>query len=164
MSAIVWWLAHSLVLPFLGIGMRISLFQSCGDCWVFQICLHTECNTLMASSFLVLNCSTEIPSHPLALLTAVLLKAHQTVTLQNVWLWVADHTIVAIWFIWIFCTVLPCILSISSWFLQCLLGLYHFYTFLCPSLGECSLDVSNFLEDISSLSPFCCFILVLSYY
>ena len=27
MSAIVWWLAHSLVLPFLGIGMRIDLFQ-----------------------------------------------------------------------------------------------------------------------------------------
>jgi len=25
-------------LPFLGIGMRIDFFQSCGDCWVFQIC------------------------------------------------------------------------------------------------------------------------------
>ena len=109
MSTTVQWLAHSLVLPFLGIGMRISLFQSCGDCWVFQICLHTECNTLMASSFLVLNCSTEIPSHPLALLTAVLLKAHQTVTLQNVWLWVADHTIVAIWFIKIFFIQFSCV-------------------------------------------------------
>ena len=38
MSAIVRWLAHSLVLPFLGIGKRIDLFQSCGHCWVFQIC------------------------------------------------------------------------------------------------------------------------------
>ena len=38
MSAIVQWLAHSLVLPFLGTGMRIDLFQSCGQCWVFQIC------------------------------------------------------------------------------------------------------------------------------
>ena len=133
-SAIVRWLAHSLVLLFLGIGMRINLFQSCGDCWVFQICLHTECNTLMASSFLVLNCSTEIPSHPLALLTAVLLKAHQTVTLQNAWLWVADHAVVAIWFIWIFCTVLPCILSISSWSLQHLLSLYHLCPLLC--LGQ----------------------------
>ena len=28
MSVIVWWLAHSLVLPFLGTGMRINLFQS----------------------------------------------------------------------------------------------------------------------------------------
>ena len=34
----IWWLAPSLVLPFLGIGMRINLFQSCGHCWVFQIC------------------------------------------------------------------------------------------------------------------------------
>ena len=27
MSAVVRWLAHSLVLPFLGIGMRIDVFQ-----------------------------------------------------------------------------------------------------------------------------------------
>ena len=36
---------------FLGIGMRIDFFQSCGHCWVFQICWHNECKTLMASSF-----------------------------------------------------------------------------------------------------------------
>ena len=30
--ATVWWCEHSLVLPFLGIGMRINLFQSCGCC------------------------------------------------------------------------------------------------------------------------------------
>ena len=78
MSAVVRWLAHALVLPFLGIGMRIDLFQSCGHCWVFQICWHIECNPLMASSYRVLNSSTGIPSHPLALLTAVLPKAHLT--------------------------------------------------------------------------------------
>ena len=38
MSEIVQWLAHSLVLPFLGTGMRVDFFQSCGHCWVFQIC------------------------------------------------------------------------------------------------------------------------------
>ena len=32
------WFEHSLVLPFLGIGMRTGLFQSCGHCWIFQIC------------------------------------------------------------------------------------------------------------------------------
>ena len=58
MGAIVQWLAHSLVLLFLGIGMRIDLFQSCGHCWVFQICYHIECNTSIASSFRVLNSST----------------------------------------------------------------------------------------------------------
>ena len=75
MSMIVWWLVHSLALPFLGIGMRTDLFQSCGHWWVFQICWHIECNTFMASSFRVLNSSTGISLHPLALLTAVLLKA-----------------------------------------------------------------------------------------
>ena len=29
---------HSLALPFFGIGMKTDLFQSCGHCWVFQIC------------------------------------------------------------------------------------------------------------------------------
>ena len=77
MSAIVWWLAHSLALPVLGIGMRIDLFWSCGHCWVFQI-WHNECKTLMASSFRYLNSSAGISSHPLALLTAVLLKSHLT--------------------------------------------------------------------------------------
>ena len=46
MSVTVWWLAHSLVLLFFGVGMRIDLFWSCGHCWVFQICWHTEGNTL----------------------------------------------------------------------------------------------------------------------
>ena len=60
MNAIVWCLAHSLVLPFLWIGMRTDLFQSCGHCWVFQICWPIECDTLMVSSFRVLNSSTRI--------------------------------------------------------------------------------------------------------
>ena len=76
MSAIVWWLAHSLVLSFLWIGMRIDFFQTCGHCWVLQVCWHIECGTLMASSFRVLNSSTGIPLHLLGLLTAVLPKAH----------------------------------------------------------------------------------------
>ena len=40
--AVVW---VSLALPFLGIGMKTNLFQSCGHCWVFQICWHTEYST-----------------------------------------------------------------------------------------------------------------------
>ena len=31
-------LAHSLVLSFLGIRVKIDLSQSCDHCWVFQIC------------------------------------------------------------------------------------------------------------------------------
>ena len=33
---------HSLALSFFGIGMKTDLFQSCGHCWVFQICWHIE--------------------------------------------------------------------------------------------------------------------------
>ena len=59
-SAIVWWLEHSLVLPFMGIEMWINIFQSCDHCWVFQTFWHIECNILTASSFRVLNNSVEI--------------------------------------------------------------------------------------------------------
>ena len=51
MSATVIQVEHSLSLPFLGIGMKTDLFQSCGHCWVFQICWHIEYNTFTASSF-----------------------------------------------------------------------------------------------------------------
>ena len=37
-------------IPFFGFGMKTDLFQSCGHCWVFQICWHIECCTLTALS------------------------------------------------------------------------------------------------------------------
>ena len=53
MSAIVQKFEHSLALIFFGIGMKTDLFQSCGHCWVFQICWHIEWSTLTASSFVI---------------------------------------------------------------------------------------------------------------
>ena len=41
--------------------------ESCGHCWVFQICWHIECRTLTSSSFRVWNSSAGISSSPLAL-------------------------------------------------------------------------------------------------
>ena len=78
MSAIVWSFECSLGFPFLGIGMKTDLFQSCGHCWVFQICWHMECSTFPASSFRIWNSSTGIPSSPLALFIVMLSKAHLT--------------------------------------------------------------------------------------
>ena len=49
-------------IAFLGIEMKINLFQSCGHCWVFQICWHIECSTFSASSFRIWNSSARIPS------------------------------------------------------------------------------------------------------
>ena len=53
-------------------------FQSCGHCCVFQICWHTECSTLAASFFRILNRSAENPSLLPALLIVMLPKAQLT--------------------------------------------------------------------------------------
>ena len=73
--AVVW---TFLALPFFGVGMKIELFQSCGHCWVFQICWHIKCSTFTALSFRIWNSSTGIPSPPLALFLVMLSKAHLT--------------------------------------------------------------------------------------
>ena len=78
MSAIVQKVEHSLALPFFGIGMKMELFQSCGHCWVFQICWHIVYSTFTASSFRIWKSSTRIPSPPLALFVVMLPKAHLT--------------------------------------------------------------------------------------
>ena len=57
--------------------MKTDLFQSCGHCWVFQICWDIECSTLTAS-FRTWGSSTGIPSPPLALFVVMLPKAHLT--------------------------------------------------------------------------------------
>ena len=58
--------------------MKTDLFQSCGHCWVVQICWLIECNNLTVSCFRIWNSSTGIPSPPLALFVAMLPKAHLT--------------------------------------------------------------------------------------
>ena len=58
--------------------MKTELFQSCGHCWVFQICWHIECSIFTASSFRIWNSSTGIPSPPLALFVVMLPKAPLT--------------------------------------------------------------------------------------
>ena len=73
--AVIW---TFLALPFFGIGMKTDLFQSCGHCWVFQICWHIKCSTFTASSFRIWNSSTGILSPPLALFIVMLPKAHLT--------------------------------------------------------------------------------------
>ena len=65
-------------IAFLGIGMKMDLFQSCGHCWVFQMSWHIECSTFTASSFRIWNSSAEIPSPPLVLFIVMPSKAHLT--------------------------------------------------------------------------------------
>ena len=58
--------------------MKTDLFQSCGPCWVFQICWHIEHRTFTASSFRIWNSSTGFLSPPLALFIVMILLAHLT--------------------------------------------------------------------------------------
>jgi len=58
--------------------MKTDFLQSCGHCWVFQVCWHIECSTFTASSFSIWNSSTGILSPPLALFIVMLSKAHLT--------------------------------------------------------------------------------------
>ena len=55
--------------------MKTDLFQSCGHCWVFQMCWHIECSTFTASSFRIWNSSTGSPSPSLALFIVMLPNA-----------------------------------------------------------------------------------------
>ena len=76
MSAVVLLFEHSLALPFFGIRMKTDLFQSCGHCWVFQICWYIECSTFIASSLRIWNSSTGILSPPLALFVVIFPETH----------------------------------------------------------------------------------------
>ena len=133
MSAIVLLFDHSLALPFLGIGMKTDLFQSCGHCWVFQICWHIECSTFKASSFRIWNSSTGIVSPPLAFFLVMLPKAHLTShSRMSGSRWVITP-------LWLF----------GSW--RCFLyssSVYSCHLFLISSASVRSLPFLSFIEPI----------------
>ena len=120
MSAIVWSFEHSLALPFIRIRIKTDLFQSCGHCWVFQICWHIECSTFTAPSFRIWNSLTGISSPPLALFIAMLPKAHLT---SNSWMsgsrWVITSS-------WLSGSWRSFLCSSSVYFLPSLLNIFCF--------------------------------------
>ena len=72
MRAIVQQFEYCLALPFFGTEFeKNTFFQSCGHCWVFQICWHIGCSYL-SIIFKVLSSSAGIPS-PLLVLFIVML-------------------------------------------------------------------------------------------
>ena len=108
--------------------MKTDLFQSCGHCWVFQICWHIECSTFTASSFRIWNSSTGMPSPPLALFVVMLSKAHLK----------THHTIMIIlvmkiFFVQFLCVFLPPLLNIF-----CFCWLVPKYYFLFLDSSKCS--------------------------
>ena len=141
--------------------MKTDLFQSCGHCWIFQICWHIECSTFTASSFRIWNSSTRIPSPPLALFVVMLSKAHLT---SHSRMSGSRSVITPSWlsgswrsFVQFFCVFLPSLLNIF-----CFCYVHTISVLYCAHICmKCSLGISNFLEEISSLFPFCCFPLFL---
>ena len=115
MSAIMHLFEHFLAFPFFGIGMKSDIFQSCGHCWVFQICWHIECSTFTASSFRIWNSSTGIPSPPLVLFVVIIPKALLiSDSRMSGSRWVSTPSWSSGSWRCFFCAVLLCILATSS--------------------------------------------------
>ena len=132
--------------------MKTDLFQSCGHCWVFQICWHIECSTFTASSFRIWNSSAGIPSSPLALFTVMLPKAHLT---SHSRMPGSRWVITSSWLSGLlrsFCTVLLCIHATSSYYLLLLFNPYHFCPLFAHLCMKCFLGISNIFAVASTLS------------
>ena len=131
--------------------MKTDLFQSCGHCWVFQICWHVECNTL-TSSFRIWNSSTGIPSPPLALFVVTLPKAHLT---SHSRMSGSRWVIIPLWlpgswrYFWKSSSVYSCHLILMF----CFCSIHTFSVLYCAHLCmKCFLGISDFPQEISSLS------------
>ena len=96
--------------------MKIDLFQSCGQCWIFQICWHIDCSTFTALSFRIWNSSTGIPSPPLALFVVMLPKTHLTLySRMSASRWVITPLWLSVsWRSLLYSSVYSCYLLISS--------------------------------------------------
>ena len=119
--------------------MKTDLLQSCGHCWVFQICWHIDCSTFTASSFRISNSSTGIPSPPLALFVVMLSKAHlssHSRMSSSRWVWVITPS-------WLF----------GSWrsflYSSCV---YFYHLFLIFSASVRSILFLPFIEPIFAWS------------
>ena len=133
--------------------MKTDLFQSCGHCWVFQICWHIEHSTFIVSSLRTWNRSVPsgIPSPPLALFIVILPKAHLT---SHSRMSGSRWVITPLWLSGLlrffsikFSVFLPPLNIFSFCQIHTISVLY--WAHLCM---KCSLGVSNFLDKISSLS------------
>ena len=142
---VVW---NCLALPFFGIGMKTDLLQSCGHCWVFQMCWHIECSTFTASSFRIWNSSTGIPSPPLALFIVMLPKAHLTSHSRmsgSRWVWVITLS-------WLS----------GSWRFFLYSSVYSCHLFLISSASVTSLPFPSFIEPLLKLTlPYFTFLIQL---
>ena len=132
--------------------MKIYLFQSCGHGWVFQICWHIDSSPFTASSFRIWNSSTGIPSPPLALFIGILLKSQLTLhSRMSGCKWVITPSwLSGSWWSFLYnSSVYSCYLFLIS---SVSVKSIPFLSFIVPIFLKYYLGVSNFHEEISSLS------------
>ena len=132
---------------------KLTFFQSCGHCWVFQNCWHIEYKTFTALSFRIWNNSSGISSPPLALFVVMFPKAHWTLRsrMPGSLLVIIPSLLSGLWKSFLYSSsVYSChLFLISSASVKSLPFLSFYWAYLCM---KCSLGSPNFLEEISSLS------------
>ena len=142
---------HSLAVSF-GTGIKSELFQSCDHWWAFQIYWHIECRTLTASSFGIWNSSAGIPSLPLTLFAVMLPKPHLTSHYRmssSRWVTIPSWIPVSLRYSYIILLCSCHLFLISSATVRSL----KFLSFFCAHpYMKSPLDISSFLQEISSLS------------
>ena len=139
--------------------MKTELFQSCGYCWLFQICCHIECSTFTASSVKIWDSLPGITSPPLALFEVMLPNAHLTLHSRisgSRWV-ITPSWWSGSWRSFYNSSMYSChIFLISSASVRSIL----FLPLIVPIFVWSVPLVSNFLEEISFF-PFYCFPLFL---
>ena len=133
--------------------MKTDIFQSCCHCWVFQICWHIKCRIFTASSFRIWKSSTGISSSPLALFVVMFSKVHLS---SHSGMSDSRRVIILSWssgswrYFLYSSSVYSCYLFLIS---SASVRSIHVSVLYCAHLCmKCSLGISNFLEEISSLS------------
>ena len=145
--------------------MKTDIFQSCCHCWVFQICWHIKCRIFTASSFRIWKSSTGISSSPLALFVVMFSKVHLTSHSRmsdSRWVIILSWSSGSWRYFLYSSSVYSCYLFLIS---SASVRSIHVSVLYCAHLSmKCSLGISNFLEEISSLSHsivfFCFFALI----
>ena len=132
----------------LGLEWKLTFSSPVATAEVFQICWHIECSTFTASSFRIWNSSAWIPSPSLTLFVVLLPEAYLTLhsKMSGSW-WVIipswlSGSLRSFLYSSSMCTCLLFLISAAS------LRSIPFLSFIV----KCSPGISDFLEEISSLS------------
>ena len=141
-----------MALPFFGTGMKNGPFPVLWPLLSFPNCWHTKCGIFTASSLRVWNSLTGIPSPPLVLFIVILPKVHLTSHSRisgSRWM-ITPSWLSGLWRSFLYSSsVYSCHLFLIS---SASVRSTPFLPYCAHVCMKRSLGISNFLEEISSLS------------